>query len=106
MIIAETRRKWWILTAMGLALGLILLDETVVGVALPTIRKDLELSRIGSHWVVNAYLLVLAVLAAAAGKLASLACDVAESGTALIAALALLVSWLWLDARPRFAGRR
>lgn len=61
--------RWWILGAMGVILGSILLDETAVGVALPTIQEDLGLSEINSHWVVNIYLLVLAGLAAAAGRL-------------------------------------
>ncbi|MCP4307888.1 MAG: MFS transporter, partial [bacterium] len=53
---------------MGAILGVILLDETVVGVALPTIQTDLAMSELMSHWVVNIYLLTLAGLAAAAGK--------------------------------------
>ncbi len=61
--------RWWILGAMGAILGVILLDETVVSVALPTIRKDLGLSELDAHWVVNIYLLVLACLAGAAGRL-------------------------------------
>lgn len=105
MGIDDNSRKWWILAAMGGSLGLILLDETVVGVALPTIQRELGLSEVGSHWVVNAYLLVLAGLAAACGRfadsvgvkrlylagasvfaLASLAAGFAGSGTALIVA--------------------
>jgi len=66
------RTKWWILGAMGAALGMFLLDETVVGVALPTIQRDLNLSTVGSHWVVNIYLLVLTCLAAASGRLCDL----------------------------------
>lgn len=103
--IDESSRKWWVLAAMGAILGVILLDETVVGVALPTIQVDLDMSEVVSHWVVNIYMLVLAGLAAAAGKLgdivghkalmntglaifglASLACGFAESDVWLIAA--------------------
>ena len=102
------RNRWWILAAMGTALGLVLLDETVVAVALPTIGGDLAMSQVAAHWVINAYLLVFTGLAAAAGKLgdlleiracylaglvlfggASLACGFAESGGALIAFRAL-----------------
>jgi len=54
---------------MGAILGVILLDETVISVALPTIQKDLGLSRLDAHWVVNVYLLVLACCAGAAGRL-------------------------------------
>jgi MFS family permease len=98
-------RKWWVLAAMGAILGVILLDETVVSVALATIRSDLGMSEAGSHWVVNIYMLVLAGLSAAAGKVgdiaghrlvmnsglltfgaASIACGFADSGTWLIVA--------------------
>jgi MFS family permease len=67
--ISDTNRKWWILAAMGAILGVILLDETVVGVALPTMQTDLGMSEVTSHWVVNIYMLTLAGLAAAAGKI-------------------------------------
>ncbi len=53
----------------GGALGLVVLDETVVGVALPTMQRDLDMSQVTSHWVINAYLLVFTGLAAAGGKL-------------------------------------
>ncbi|MEM7123941.1 MAG: MFS transporter [Pseudomonadota bacterium] len=105
MLVAEHRRKWWVLTAMGGVMGVILLDETVVGVALPTMRHDLAMSEATSHWVINAYLLVFAGLAAAGGKmgdlighkvtmlgavllfgLSSLACGFAVDGTTLIVA--------------------
>ena len=61
--------RWYILIAMGAILGIILLDETVVGVALSTIQSDLGLSALAAHWVVNIYLLTLAALAGAAGRL-------------------------------------
>jgi EmrB/QacA subfamily drug resistance transporter len=67
--IDDDRRKWWVLAAMGGVLGLIMLDETVVGVALPTIRDALGMSQSTAHWVVNAYLLVFAGLVVAGGKL-------------------------------------
>lgn len=65
-------RKWWILWSMGLISGLILLDETILGTALPSISKELNLSAITSHWVINAYLLVFSCLVAAGGKTSSL----------------------------------
>jgi len=70
--VSETGRKWWILAAMGLAGGLILLDETVLGVALPTIRRDLGMGEVASHWVINAYFLVFAGFSAAGGKVGDL----------------------------------
>ena len=41
--------RWWILGAVGGVLGMIVLDETVVGVALPTIRLDLAMFQVASY---------------------------------------------------------
>ena len=54
------------------SLSMIMIDQTVVSVALPTMQRDLGLSLAGVHWVVNAYLLLLAVLVAFGGRLADL----------------------------------
>ncbi|MES0809992.1 MFS transporter [Roseibium sp. SCPC15] len=66
---SEGNRKWWLLVAVSCVLGLVLLDETVVGIALPTIQAELDLSLNQSHWVVNSYLLVFACFVAVGGKL-------------------------------------
>ncbi|GHD49069.1 MFS transporter [Thalassobaculum fulvum] len=62
-------RPWLTLAAASGALGLSVLDETIVGAALPTIRSELDLSAAAAHWVVNAYLLTLACLVAIGGRL-------------------------------------
>jgi len=62
-------RPWLTLAAASGALGLSVLDETIVGAALPTIRAELALSAVEAHWVVNAYLLTLACLVAIGGRL-------------------------------------
>lgn len=104
-LIAENSRRWWILAAMAGVLGLTVLDETVIGVALDTIRADLSMSAVASHWVVNAYLLAFTCFVAVGGRLgdmlghtslffvgaaifaaASLAAGLSESGAWLIAA--------------------
>ena len=54
---------------MGGSLGIVLLDEVLVGVALPTIREELGLSEVLTRWVVNAYVLGIAAFVAAAGRL-------------------------------------
>ena len=69
MNITDDNRRWWLLSAMAGGLGLVLFDETVVGVALPVIRDELGMSEIASHWVVNSYLLVFAGLVAVGGRL-------------------------------------
>ncbi len=66
---AGDRKKWLTLVAMTGALSMVLIDETVVSVALPSIQRDLDLSSTTLQWVVNAYLLVLAALVAVAGRL-------------------------------------
>ncbi|WP_136656877.1 DHA2 family efflux MFS transporter permease subunit [Nitratireductor sp. XY-223] len=68
-MITDDNRKWWLLTALAGGLGLVLFDETVVGVALPVIQKELGISVLASHWIVNSYLLVFACLVAIGGRL-------------------------------------
>ncbi len=69
ILINENNRKWVILTIASLAFGLIMLDETVVAVSLPTMQHDLSMSILQSHWVINSYLLVIAGFIAVGGKL-------------------------------------
>ncbi|MEI6689263.1 MAG: MFS transporter [Thermoleophilia bacterium] len=63
------RRMWLTLFAMCFALFMIMLDNTVVNVALPTIQKDLHPSQSGLQWIINAYILVFAALILLGGKL-------------------------------------
>src|SRR5690349_11345317 len=65
-------RKWWTLVAVSFGLFMIMLDNTVVNVALPSIQKDLGMSQGGLEWVVNAYALTFGVLLLSGGKLADL----------------------------------
>jgi EmrB/QacA subfamily drug resistance transporter len=63
-------KKWWTLLAVSVATFMLLLDITVVNVALPSIRKDLGASFSDLQWVVDAYALTLAALVLTAGSLA------------------------------------
>ena len=63
-------RKWWTLIAVSVATFMLLLDITVVNVALPSIRRDLGASFTDLQWVVDAYALTLAALVLTAGSLA------------------------------------
>ena len=63
-------RKWWTLAAVSVATFMLLLDITVVNVALPSIREDLGASFTDLQWVVDAYALTLAALVLTAGSLA------------------------------------
>lgn len=60
---------WLTLVAVALGVMMVGLDGTVVGVANPTIAKDLDASLAGLQWVTNGYLLALAVLLIVGGKL-------------------------------------
>ena len=65
-------RKWWTLAAVAVGLFMIMLDNTVVNVALPSIQQDLHIGTSELEWVVNAYALTFGVLLLTGGKLADL----------------------------------
>jgi len=107
-ILAPENRKWWTLGAVAFALFMIMLDNTIVNVALPSIQRDLGIGLSELEWTVNAYVLTFAVLLLTGGKLAdllgrrrifiaglavfaasSLACGLAPNGDVLIAARAV-----------------
>src|ERR1700704_6408286 len=57
-----SRRNGWTLAVVSVALFMVVLDNLVVSVALPTIRRDLGASIQSLEWTVNAYVLAYAVL--------------------------------------------
>ncbi|MTH95571.1 MFS transporter [Roseibium sp. RKSG952] len=61
-------RQVLLVCAMGALSGIVLMDETLLGIALPVLRDGLGLSHLASHWVVNAYFLSLTCFAAIGGK--------------------------------------
>ena len=63
-------RKWWSLLAVCLATFMLLLDITVVNVALPKIQQDLHTDLTGLQWVVDAYTLLLSAFTLTMGTLA------------------------------------
>src|SRR3979409_328108 len=71
-IFAEENRKWWTLGAVSFGLFMIMLDNTVVNVALPSIQSDLGIGISELEWIVNGYALTFAVLMLTGGKLADL----------------------------------
>jgi EmrB/QacA subfamily drug resistance transporter len=104
-IFAEDTRKWFTLAAVSFGLFMIMLDNTVVNVALPSIRKDLGMDISRLEWVVTGYALTFAALMLIGGKIAdaygrrlifvvgiviftgaSLWCGLSDSGGMLIAA--------------------
>ena len=62
-------RKWWTLVLISIATFMLLMDVTVVNVALPDIQRSLGASLSSLQWVVDAYSLMLAALLLTAGSL-------------------------------------
>jgi EmrB/QacA subfamily drug resistance transporter len=65
-------RKWWTLGAVLIGVFMLLLDITIVNVALPVIRQDLGASFTDLQWVIDAYALTLAALLLVSGSFADL----------------------------------
>ena len=105
---SDSHKRWWALTVLCLGVLMIVLDTTIVNVALPSIRTDLGFSATGLVWVVNAYMLTFGGFLLLGGRLgdlyghrrlflagltlftlASLACGMANSQAVLIAARAV-----------------
>src|SRR5438067_8404825 len=72
MTIADNRTRWLALYVLCLASLMIVLDATIVNVALPSIRQDLGFSPTSLAWVVNAYLLTFGGFLLLGGRLGDL----------------------------------
>jgi len=68
----EGRKRWWALIVLCLGSLMIVLDSTIVNVALPSIREDLGFSQTSLAWVVNAYLLTFGGFLLLGGRLGDL----------------------------------
>jgi EmrB/QacA subfamily drug resistance transporter len=66
--LTEENRRWWTLGGTCMGLFVLMLDSTVVNVALPAIARELDATTAGLQWVMNAYLLVLAAFVVSAGR--------------------------------------
>jgi EmrB/QacA subfamily drug resistance transporter len=62
-------RQWWTLAGTCAGLFLLMLDSTVVALALPSIRHDVGAGSAGLQWVMNGYLLAITALVVTAGRL-------------------------------------
>ena len=65
-------RKWWTLAAVALGLFMIMLDNTVVNVALPSMQESLDLEISQLEWIVTGYALTFGALMLTGGKIADL----------------------------------
>jgi EmrB/QacA subfamily drug resistance transporter len=71
-LLTSENRRWWTLGAVSFGLFMIMLYDTVVNVALPTIQRDLGAGLPQLEWVVSGYALTFAALMLTGGKLADL----------------------------------
>jgi len=71
-LVTPENKKWWTLAAVSVGLFMIMLDNTVVNVALPSMRRSLHLSLSDLEWVVTGYALTFAAFMLTGGKLADL----------------------------------
>jgi EmrB/QacA subfamily drug resistance transporter len=71
-LFATENRKWWTLVAVSFGLFMIMLDNTVVNVALPSMQRSLHIGPSELEWVVVSYALTFATLMLSGGKLADL----------------------------------
>src|SRR6187402_448234 len=104
----EGRKRWWALIVLCLGVLMIVLDTTIVNVALPSIRTDLHFTETSLVWVVNAYMLTYGGFLLLGGRLgdlyghrrlflaglvlftlASLVCGIASTQWALVTARAV-----------------
>jgi MFS family permease len=69
-IFAEENRKWLTLASVSFGLFMIMLDNTVVNVALPSIQRDLQADLSELEWIVTGYALTFASLMLVGGKVA------------------------------------
>ena len=67
--LTEANRRWWTLAGTCMGLFVLMLDSTVINLALTPIAKDIGATTAGLQWVVNGYLLVLAATVVTAGRL-------------------------------------
>src|SRR5919197_3113410 len=65
---SASRRRWLALAVLAAAQFMVFLDETVVNVALPSIKVDLGFSQASLAWVVNAYIVVFGGLVLLGGR--------------------------------------
>lgn len=67
---AQHSRRWWILAVLGVAQLMVVLDATVVNIALPTAQLDLGFSDAARQWIVTAYALAFGSLLLIGGRIA------------------------------------
>ena len=92
-------RRWWALAVLAAAQFIVIMDTSIIGVALPEIQRALGFSQAGLSWVFNAYVIAFGGLLLLGGRLADLAGArrVFLLGFAGLTAASLLAGLAWSD---------
>jgi EmrB/QacA subfamily drug resistance transporter len=63
------RRRWWTLAVLSVSLLIIIIDDTIINIAVPTLQRELGASASALQWIVDAYVIVFAGLLLTMGAL-------------------------------------
>ncbi|MBF4462578.1 MULTISPECIES: MFS transporter [unclassified Rathayibacter] len=96
---APSNRRWWTLVAVGLAQLMVVLDSTVVNIALPAAQADLGFSDGDRQWVVTAYSLAFGSLLLLGGRLSDL---IGRKRTFIIGLIGFAIASALGGAAPNF----
>ncbi|TDX79481.1 EmrB/QacA subfamily drug resistance transporter [Rathayibacter sp. PhB151] len=96
---APSSRRWWTLVAVGLAQLMVVLDSTVVNIALPAAQADLGFSDGDRQWVVTAYSLAFGSLLLLGGRLSDL---IGRKRTFVIGLIGFAIASALGGAAPNF----
>ena len=68
-VVRIRERRWWILVSLAVSLLIVIVDDTIINVALPTLQRELGASATALQWIVDAYIVVFAGLLLTMGSL-------------------------------------
>ena len=99
-VAAPDKRRWWALGLLSIAQFLVIMDTSIIGIALPDIQEALGFSDAGLQWVFNAYVIAFGGLLLLGGRLADHfgARRVFSVGFIILTATSLLAGLAWSDA--------
>ena len=97
---APDRRRWWALGLLSIAQFLVIMDTSIIGIALPDIQQALGFSDASLQWVFNAYVIAFGGLLLLGGRLADHfgARRVFSAGFIILTVTSLLAGLAWSDA--------
>ena len=103
---AQMTRRWWALAVIALAQFMVIMDTSIIGVALPEIQQDLGFEQNSLSWVFNAYVIAFGGLLLLGGRLSDLfgARRLFTAGWAILLAGSLVAGFadaVWVELAGR-----